>query len=403
MTGRPPALRTSARRTGRRALSERETPSSGTVTELDRRFMDAAIRLGRRHLGLTRPNPSVGAILVRFEADGPKVVGRGTTARGGRPHAERIALEEAGERARGATLYVTLEPCSKHGKPTPGCAEAILEHGVARVVTATVDPDSRVAGRGHAMLRAAGVEVIVGVGEKDAERGLANHFTRMRRGRPRVILKLAVSADGMVGRPDVGRVPITAEAARAFAQVMRSEVDGIMVGIGTALIDDPELTVRLPGMESTSPPRIVVDSRARLPLSSKLVGSVDRVPLTLITTEQAPRARVEALRAAGVEILMVPAAPSGHVDIVKGLTSLSWQGVPSVLVEGGSRLAADLLAHDLVDELVVFRSDVVVGEGGVRAPAALADIQANRDDRFEAVAQRRIGADRLAVWRRRGR
>ncbi|MEJ1158599.1 bifunctional diaminohydroxyphosphoribosylaminopyrimidine deaminase/5-amino-6-(5-phosphoribosylamino)uracil reductase RibD [Prosthecomicrobium sp. N25] len=373
------------------------------VSDLDRRFMDAAIRIGRRHLGLTRPNPSVGAIVVRQGPDGPEVVGRGTTSRGGRPHAERNALAEAGERARGATLYVTLEPCSQHGKPTPGCSEAILEAGIARVVTAQEDPDSRVAGRGHAMLRAAGVEVVVGVGAAEAERGLANHFTRMRRGRPRILLKLAVSADGMVGRRREGRVPITGEEARAFAQVMRSELDAVMVGIGTALLDDPSLTVRLPGMEAASPTRIVIDSRARLPLASRLARTAREVPVYLVATEAAPRARVEALREAGVEVLVVPTAPDGHVDLVKALTTLSWKGVPSVLVEGGSELAASLLAQDLVDDLAVFRSAVRVETDGVPAPAALARIETGADDRYLPVDRRRVGADRLTLYRRDGR
>jgi diaminohydroxyphosphoribosylaminopyrimidine deaminase/5-amino-6-(5-phosphoribosylamino)uracil reductase len=384
-------------------LDEPEPKPTAPVTELDRRFMDAAIRMGRRHLGLTRPNPSVGSIIVRQGPDGPEVVGRGTTSPGGRPHAERNALAEAGDRARGATLYVTLEPCSQHGKPTPGCAEAIIAAGVARVITAQEDPDSRVAGRGHALLRAAGVEVVVGVGAAEAERGLANHFTRMRRGRPRIFLKLAVSADGMVGRRHEGRVPITGPDARAFAQVMRSELDAVMVGIGTALLDDPELTVRLPGMEAASPDRIVIDSRARLPVTSKLVRMAATVPLYLVATEAAPRSRVEALRAAGVDILIVPAAPDGHVDLVKALTSLSWKGVPSILVEGGSELAGALLAQDLVDDLAVFRSAVEVGHDGVPAPAALGAIETGADDRYLPVDRRRIGADRLALYRRKGR
>ncbi|MBT9290031.1 bifunctional diaminohydroxyphosphoribosylaminopyrimidine deaminase/5-amino-6-(5-phosphoribosylamino)uracil reductase RibD [Prosthecodimorpha staleyi] len=377
--------------------------SAGRVSDLDRRFMDAAVRMGRRHLGLTRPNPSVGAVVVRAGPDGPEVVGRGTTAHGGRPHAERIALAEAGERARGATLYVTLEPCSQHGKPTPGCAEAILEAGIARVVTAQEDPDSRVAGRGHAMLRAAGVEVVVGVGAAEAERGLANHFTRMRRGRPRMILKLAVSADGMIGRRGVAKVPVTGDAARAYAQVLRSEVDAVMVGIGTALVDDPDLTVRLPGMEGASPARIVVDSHARLPLESRLVRSAGQVPVHLLTTEKAPRSRIEALRAAGVDIVMVPMAPDGHVDLVKGLTSLSWKGIPSVLVEGGSDLAEALLSADLVDEVALFRSSAVIGASGVAAPASLEGLESGRDGRYQPIDRRRIGEDRLVTYRRLGR
>lgn len=383
-------------------LNEPTTRPAAEVTDLDRRFMDAAIRMGRRHLGRTRPNPSVGAVIVRHGPDGPEVVGRGCTAHGGRPHAERIALQEAGERARGATCYVTLEPCSQHGKPTPGCAEGLIEAGVARVVTAQEDPDSRVAGRGHALLRAAGIEVVVGVGAREAERGLSNHFVRMRRGRPKIVLKLAVSADGKVGLPDRAQVPITGADARAYAQVMRAELDAVMVGVGTALVDDPLLTVRLPGLDAR-PIRIVVDSRARLPLASRLVAGLAEAPVWLLTTETAPRARIEALRQTGVEIVMVPAAPDGHVDLVSGLAALGAKGVPSILVEGGSRLAESLIERDLVDELAVFRSAVTVGPEGVPAPAGLAAVEAGTDPRFEPIDRRRIGEDRLVVHRRRGR
>jgi diaminohydroxyphosphoribosylaminopyrimidine deaminase/5-amino-6-(5-phosphoribosylamino)uracil reductase len=376
--------------------------TSHPTPELDERFMDAAIRFARRHLGVAWPNPSVGALVVRHDADGPKVVGRGVTARGGRPHAERQALAEAGEAARGATLYVTLEPCAHHGR-TPPCAEAVLEHGIARVVTAMEDPDSRVAGKGHALLRRNGVEVVLGVGREAADRAMAGYFTRMRRGRPRVTLKLAVSADGMIGRADTPRLPITGAEVRDYVHVLRAETDAVAVGVSTALVDDPELTVRLPGMETTSPVRVVFDSRARLPLASKLVASAGVVPVVAVVSEAAPRARVEALREAGVEVLAVPAAPDGHLDLLQALTSLSWKGFGSLLVEGGSALGEAFMARDLVDEIVLVTSGTPVGEGGVRAPASIARLMAGWDDRFDCIARRPIGPDRLVRFRRRGR
>ena len=226
------------------ALISRRSPTGAE----DERFMAAALAFGRRNLGLCAPNPSVGALIVR---DGV-VVGRGVTSPGGRPHAERKALAEAGEGAAGATLYVTLEPCSHHGR-TPPCAEAIVAAGVARVVSAIEDPDPRVAGRGHALLREAGVEVVVGIGAAQAHRDHLGHILRVTAGRPMVTLKLARTADGFAaGDEHDPRLAITGEAANLRVQVMRAMHDAIMVGVGTALGDDPLLTVRLPGAEATS-------------------------------------------------------------------------------------------------------------------------------------------------------
>ena len=364
--------------------------------------MDAAVRFARRHLGLAWPNPSVGALVVRHEPEGSIVVGRGVTARGGRPHAERQAIAAAGERARGATLYVTLEPCAHHGR-TPPCAEAVIEAGITRVVTAIEDPDSRVAGKGHAMLRRHGIEVVVGVGKAAAERGMAGFLTRMRRGRPRVTLKLAVSADGMIGRRDVPNVPISCEAARGLVHVMRAETDAIAVGAATAAIDDPMLTVRLPGMEDTSPVRVVFDTRGRLEPTSRLVASAREVPVVWVTTTVAGRARIEAMHAAGVEPLMVPTAPDGHLDLIQALNSLAWKGIGSLLVEGGAVLGEALLARDLVDEISVLRSPVVIGADGVPAPAGLKPVLDGRDERFELESRRPIGTDDHRRYRRKGR
>ncbi|MDR3494407.1 MAG: bifunctional diaminohydroxyphosphoribosylaminopyrimidine deaminase/5-amino-6-(5-phosphoribosylamino)uracil reductase RibD [Ancalomicrobiaceae bacterium] len=372
------------------------------LAETDRRLMRATIAYARRNLGRTWPNPSVGALVVRFDGDLPRVVARGVTEAGGRgkPHAERIALAAAGQAARGATLYVTLEPCSHYGT-TPPCVEAIIAAGISRVVVAEGDPDSRVAGRGVKILRDAGVEVKTAVLADTAEPGLAGHFTRMRRGRPEVTLKLAVSADGAIGRTDAGRVAISGPEAKGRVHIMRAEHDAIVVGIGTALADDPELTVRLPGMAHRSPVRILFDSRARLPLDSKLVVSAREVPVWLVGGEAAPRHRIDALRGAGVDVLPVPMGPDGRIDPRHALASLAWKGITSVLVEGGAALGQELLNLDLVDELAVFRSPVVIGERRVAAPAAVTAILAGDVGRFEWIASHRVGADRLQQFRRR--
>ena len=245
---------------------------------IDRRFMAAAIRLSRSHEGLTSTNPSVATLIVRDDGAGPVIVGRGVTAIGGRPHAEPQALDEAGELARGATAYVTLEPCAHHGR-TPPCANALVAAGVARVVGAASDPDPRVSGKGYAILRAAGIEVVENVLAAEAADVMAAYLIRSSKKRAEVTLKLALSRDGMIGRKGAGQVAITGEVARRQVQLMRARSDAILVGIGTALADDPLLTVRLPGLEARSPVRIVLDRQARLPLSSRLVATAHEVPL----------------------------------------------------------------------------------------------------------------------------
>ncbi|MEB3047339.1 bifunctional diaminohydroxyphosphoribosylaminopyrimidine deaminase/5-amino-6-(5-phosphoribosylamino)uracil reductase RibD [Rhizobium mulingense] len=251
------------------------------VTPDDEGFMAAAIRLSRRHLGRTATNPSVGCLIVKNGI----IVGQAVTALGGRPHAEPQALAEAGEAARGATAYVTLEPCSHHGK-TPPCAEALIAYGVARVVISVTDPDPRVSGRGISMLRDAGIEVDAGVLEAEGRRSLAGYLTRQTKSRPYVTLKLAVSADGMIGRAGEGQVAITGAESRAEVQALRAETDAILVGIGTAISDDPLLTVRTLGMEAQSPIRIVLDPSLALPLTSKLVATAREVPVILVASEQ---------------------------------------------------------------------------------------------------------------------
>ncbi|EJJ27964.1 bifunctional diaminohydroxyphosphoribosylaminopyrimidine deaminase/5-amino-6-(5-phosphoribosylamino)uracil reductase RibD [Rhizobium sp. CF142] len=253
----------------------------GIARPEDERFMAAAIRLSRWHTGQTSTNPSVGCVIVR---DGV-IVGRAVTALGGRPHAEPQALAEAGELARGATAYVTLEPCSHHGK-TPPCAEALIAYGVGRVVISVTDPDVRVSGRGISMLRNAGIEVTSGVLEEEGRQSLSGYLTRQTKNRPYVTLKLAVSADGMIGREGVGQVAITGPEARAQVQALRAETDAILVGIGTAIADDPLLTVRMPGLEEQSPVRIVLDPNLALPLTSKLVETAREVPVIVVASEE---------------------------------------------------------------------------------------------------------------------
>jgi diaminohydroxyphosphoribosylaminopyrimidine deaminase/5-amino-6-(5-phosphoribosylamino)uracil reductase len=334
--------------------------------------MSLALALGRRGLGNTWPNPAVGAVIVRDDGGGPVIVGRGWTQPGGRPHAEVEALRRAGEAARGATMYVTLEPCSHHGK-SPPCADAIVAAGIARVVSALEDPNPEVAGRGHARLRAAGIAVEVGLGGDEARRAHAGHLRRMREHRPQVTLKLALSADRKVGAAGRRPVAITGEAARARVHRMRAMNDAILIGIGTALADDPELTCRLPGMEKFSPVRVVLDTRLRLPPGGALARSAQQTPVWVVTGSgaAAEAAAVRALHEQGVEVLHAP-AQAGRLALAPVLGLLAERGISRLMVEGGPTVAAALVAADLVDEAVLFRSAKVLGPDGIDALEGIA-------------------------------
>lgn len=332
----------------------------------DERFMAAAIRLSRRHLGLTLTNPAVGTLIVRDDGAGPIIVGRGITALGGRPHAEAEALAEAGVLASGATAYVTLEPCAHHGR-TPPCAEALVTAGLARVVGAASDPDPRVSGRGYEILRRAGIAVTEGVLAERAADQMAGYLMRSIGKRPEVTLKLAVSSDEMIGRRSEGQVAISGPVSRRQAHLIRAESDAILIGIGTALADDPELTVRLPGLEGRSPARIVIDREARLPLGSKLVRSAGQVPTLVAASADAPAERRRALEAAGVRLLATEIL-DGRVALPELLEDLAARGISTLMLEGGAGIARAFLAEDLVDRLALVSSPVVVGGQGVPAP-----------------------------------
>jgi diaminohydroxyphosphoribosylaminopyrimidine deaminase/5-amino-6-(5-phosphoribosylamino)uracil reductase len=361
--------------------------------------MALALALGRRGLGRTWPNPAVGAVIVRRDGGQPRIVGRGWTQPGGRPHAEIEALRRAGEAARGADLYVTLEPCSHHGK-SPPCADAIIAAGVARVVSALEDPNPEVAGAGHARLRAAGLAVAVGVGADEARLDHAGHLRRMRDGRPHVALKLAISADGKVGAEGRQPAAITGPEARDRVHLMRAQSDAVMIGIGTALADDPMLTCRLPGMAASSPVRMVLDSGLRLPLGSRLVRSAREVPVWVVAEVQASRSAEDALTGEGVTVLRAPHA-HGRLDLAAALKLIAARGITRLMVEGGPILAAALLAADLIDEAVLFSSPTVVGAAGVDALEGMPLAALTESPRFKCVASESVGADTRVVLERR--
>jgi diaminohydroxyphosphoribosylaminopyrimidine deaminase/5-amino-6-(5-phosphoribosylamino)uracil reductase len=379
-----------------RILEDQFAQKSRESKAVDQRFMQLALTLGRRGQGRTWPNPAVGAVVVK---DGV-IIGRGWTQPGGRPHAEPEALKRAGEAARGATLYVTLEPCSHIGK-SPPCADAIIAAGIARVVSAIEDPNPEVAGQGHAKLRAAGIAVDIGLGAAEAARDHAGHFRRVRDRRPNVILKLAVSSDDKIGAAGRKPVTISGEAAKARVHLLRAQCDAILVGIGTVRADDPLLTCRLPGMAARSPVRVVLDRNLRIPGSSRLVHSARETPLWVMTSNLAEAPAAMKLGAAGAQVIRVATAtPPPGLDLPAVLHALSEKGITRLLVEGGARVASSFVAAGLVDEVWLLRGAEPVGADGVAALDALPLTALTESPTFKVRASETLEKDTLTIYER---
>lgn len=322
------------------------------MSELDLTAMRAA--LAEAIKGTPSPNPHVGAVVVQ----GGEIVGRGHHPKPGREHAEVMAIRDAGERARGGTLYVTLEPCNHHGR-TPPCTEAILAAGISRVVVGVRDPNPHVEGGGNGRLRAAGVEIIEGVEEPECARVIAPFAKHVREGRPWVRLKMAASLDGRIASAEGVSKWITGPEARRQVHALRARADAVAVGIGTALADDPALTVRdVPLLDDrTAPVRVVLDADARLPLASQLVRTTNEIPTWVIVADDAD---ATALVSAGVRALRVRRGPGG-LDLGAVLDALGREGVVDLMVEGGGKLAGALVADDLVDEIHWYVAPIALG------------------------------------------
>jgi diaminohydroxyphosphoribosylaminopyrimidine deaminase / 5-amino-6-(5-phosphoribosylamino)uracil reductase len=380
-----------------RILEDQFAEKSKQSKAADARFMQLALTLGRRGQGRTWPNPAVGAVVVK---DGI-IVGRGWTQPGGRPHAEPEALKRAGEAARGATLYATLEPCSHFGK-SPPCADAIIAAGITRVVSAIEDPNPEVAGQGHAKLRAAGIKVDIGLGVAEAAHDHAGHFRRVRDKRPHVILKLAVSSDDKIGAPGHKPLAITGEAARARVHLLRAQCDAVLVGIGTVLSDDPLLTCRLPGMEPQSPVRVVLDRALRIPGSSRLVHSARETPLWVMTSSLSEAPAAVKLGAAGAQIIRVATttAPPPGLDLKAVLHALAEKGITRLLVEGGARVASSFVAANLVYEVWLLHGPDPVGADGVPALDALPLSALTQSPTFKQRASETLYRDTLTLYER---
>lgn len=362
----------------------------------DRRCMRLALYLARRMLGETAPNPAVGAVIA--DQDTGELIARGGTQAGGRPHAEAHVLARAGERARGKTMYVTLEPCSHHGQ-TPPCAEAIVAADVRRVVCAIEDPDPRVSGKGLALLRDSGIAVDLGLEAEEARWMAAGHILRMTQRRPFVQLKMAVSGDGLIAPGKGEPVWVTGEQVRDFAHLLRARADAILIGRRTVADDDPQLTCRLPGLAGRSPRRIVLDPSFRTPLGSKLVRSAGEVPVTIFGAagNQAP------VFPPGVCTEHVRSTGDGRLDLEDVLARLHEEGITRVMVEGGPTVARAFLDADLVDEVVIARGTETLGGNGLK-PLRDAGPEVFEDAvRWEPRENRAMGRDRLISYRRRDR
>jgi diaminohydroxyphosphoribosylaminopyrimidine deaminase/5-amino-6-(5-phosphoribosylamino)uracil reductase len=371
---------------------------AGADSSGDRRLeinaMRAALALARRGLGAVWPNPSVGCVIVN---DG-RVVGRGWTQPGGRPHGETEALRRAGEAARGAVAHVSLEPCCHWGQ-TPPCVDALIAAGVRRVVVALEDPDPRVAGEGLRRLRAAGLDVEVGLCTEEAAEVNAGFLSRLRLGRPLVTFKLATSLDGCIAVATGESQWITGPPARDRAHALRASHDAIMVGTGTVVADDPQLTCRLPGLGHRSPVRVVIDRHLRISPASRIIADAPRVPTWVLTLRSADPGRRAMFLANRVTLIDVDDDGEGQIDLAAALGALGERGITRLLVEGGARLAAAFFRARLIDRLVWVHAPLVIGGDGIPAIAGF-DLAALADGRaFERLSTETIGDDVLTTFR----
>ena len=360
--------------------------------EADLAHMRAALALARRNLGTTWPNPSVGCVIV---ANG-RVVGRAATAPGGRPHAEPLALEMAGGAARGATAYVTLEPCCHWGR-TPPCTDALIAAGVARVVIAARDPDPRVDSQGVARLRGAGIVVEEGLLAEEARETLAGFVTRVTLGRPLVTLKLASTLDGRIATHAGESQWITGPPARQMAHALRGRHDAVMVGVGTVLADNPDLTCRIPGFRATPVVRVVADSHLRTPLTSRLAATAAESPVWMLIREGADPNRRQAFAGLGATLIDLPGAAAG-VDLTTGLKALAEAGLTRLLVEGGGQIAAALLRANLVDRIAWFHAPAIMGGDGWPAVQAFGIQRLSAMPRFVRRCVTPLGDDMLSEF-----
>ena len=354
------------------------------------KWMKIALSLAKRGLGNVAPNPAVGCLLVK----GDVIVGRGWTQPGGRPHAEACALEMAGDAAKGATAYVTLEPCAHYGQ-TPPCAEALIRAGVSSVYIAVMDSDERVGGRGINMLRKAGIAVVTGILEADARRVNAGFFDKVEKGRPFFTLKSATTLDGRIATASGDSKWITGPKARRYGHMERARHDAILVGINTVLADDPSLDCRIEGLTERSPQPIVLDSALRTPLDSRLIKNAGvRPPLLVCDNNSLNSKRAAALVEAGAQILTVTSTR----NIADVACCLAARGITRVLVEGGGQVLASLLTAGICDRYLAFIAGKVIGSDGTASVASLGLAELGDAPHLTLKSIRKVGADLLATY-----
>ena len=371
-----------------------DAANSPSLRQFDLRAMRAALALARRGLGAVWPNPAVGCVIVNEN----RVVGRGWTQPGGRPHGETEALRRAGEGARGAVAYVSLEPCCHWGR-TPPCTDAVIAAGIRRVVVALEDADPRVAGEGVRRLRAAGLHVETGLCATEAAEINAGFFCRLRTGRPLVTLKLATSLDGRIATARSESQWISGVPAREHAHALRATHDAIMVGTGTVLADNPQLTCRLPGLAHRSPVRVVIDRDLRIPPTMRLILDARAVPVWILTSPSADLARRRALVAAGATVIDIDPGPNGDRSLAAALAALGGCGITRLLLEGGGRLAAAFARDGLVDRLVWVHAPMLIGGDGTPAIAEFGLEALSKAPSFERLSAETVGDDLLTVFR----
>ena len=362
----------------------------------DRRWMRVAIAEARRAEGRTAPNPPVGCAIV---SGAGRLIGTGHTALGGRPHAEVQALAMAGAAARGASAYVTLEPCAHHGQTGP-CADALIEAGVVRVVIALRDPDKRVNGRGIDRLAEAGIALGIGVEAEAARHVTAGFLSRTTRSRPFVTLKTATSLDGMIALADGAKRWITGPRMRNYVHLQRSRTDGLLSAVGTVLADDPEFTCRLPGLRADSPHRFILDGSLRTPVTASLFRTAGDVGLTFFCHEDADARAVKVLQAAGAEVRPVEAGADGKLSLVAVMQAIATAGIGSLMIEAGGKLAASLLQAGMVDRILWTCSQHLIGADGIPSISPLATQELPPQASFRVVAEGGFGPDRFLMLER---
>lgn len=358
-------------------------------------YMQTALSLARRGLGNVWPNPAVGCVIV----NNGRIVGRGWTQPGGRPHAETMALEQAGNKADGGIAYLNLEPCCHQGL-TPPCTEALITAGISEVYASLIDPDPRVSGAGLDQLAKENITTNLGLLSQSARKINQGFFMRIKQGRPLITLKTATTLDGKIGTKDGESQWITGEEARALGHLLRAQHDAIMVGSGTALADNPQLNVRLPGVSAKGKPRIVLDGRLRLPLDSNLVMAAHDSPVWLVTRDNHPPEKLQPYKDRNVDIIFLPCGGNRKCDINLILKQLGDRGLTTVLVEGGNQLTSSLFSADLIDQLAWFSAPTIMGNDGLSAVGNLELSQLSEMPNFTRGTSRSVGLDYLEILAR---